>query len=569
MQINPVLPLWIIIAIGIALMFLFGWLEWKRNTKFLLLRLIAVVVMILSVMLYVMQPGLVRERNTGGAIILTQNYLDTQVDSMLAKYPDYNVLIMPEATAYRNGQKLNSNNDVLSYKNQIRMVLGDGLPEWTLPDSGFQFVSGTEPKGIIKFNVPSKIYANRKTNLRGVWNGEATWLILDGPSGKVDSVSVEAGTNRFSLSFTPQQAGKFLYSLRASSTKVEEVLPIEVLPVRELEILILQSYPSAETRYLKNFLIEQGHRVAVRTQVSKTNFRTEFGNRNSLNLNRITSELLNEFDLVVLANETTFTKSEQLTIDKAIRSGLGLVWLCTNEEMQKPLFGFEATPYAEDTARVQLNNKQVVFPAVATQIKSKFIPVVANANRALSGYKTLGTGKVGFQLLQETYTLLVNEQSEGYGSLWSLLLETLARPASTSTKIKIKNKFPVYPNCPVDIEVISVEAQPTIAFDSVLLPLREDVVIDNYWSTTGWTTQSGWHSITSALDSTTVNFYVSKPGAWQGLTSASLQTLNQANQSVEKIDGKKVVIELSRISPLWFFIFFLLSAGFLWLVPKL
>jgi hypothetical protein len=113
--------------------------------------------------------------------------------------------------------------------------------------------------------------------------------------------------------------------------------------------------------------------------------------------------------------------------------------------------------------------------------------------------------------------------------------------------------------------------------DSVSPPLREDAVIDNYWTTTFWATQPGWHAVTSLADSITTSFYVSKPEAWQGIRSMNLQTLNRANQStsvnsmpeqprVDSADGK---VEIKRISPLWFFILFLLSAGFLWLVPKL
>jgi hypothetical protein len=575
MQVEPLLPVWIIGTIAIALMVVFGWLEWKRNTKLLGLRLSAVVAMMLSVMLYLLQPGIPRTRITNGVVVLTPNYLAAQVDSVRAQHPDFRFLVLPEAASYPNAEKLNSINEVLTYQDQIRVVMGDGLPEWALPKA-IKFIMGTKPNGIISLHKPDKIIANRKAILTGVWNGEATSLVLVGPGGTLDSVQVKAGANPFSLSFKPQQTGKFLFALKASATKSEEI-PIEVLPIRSLKILMLQAYPSAETRYLKNFLIEQGHGVAMRTQVSKSNYRTEFGNRKSINLNRITADLLNEFDLVILANETVLSKAEQVVLEKSIRSGLGLLWLSTSEEMQKSFFGFEAAPYADDTARVQLEDKEIVLPAVAMQIKSEITPVIANANRTLSGYKVLGAGKLGVHLLQEAYTLLVKGEQDYYGSLWSPVLEALARPVFLTTKIKIKNDFPIYPHEPVEIEIISSQPLPEVMMDSVSLPLREDAVIDNYWTTTFWTTQPGWHAVTSLVDSSTTNFYVSKPKAWQGIRSTNLQTLNNTNQasSVNSMPEQSTVdyadrkVEVKRISPLWFFILFLLSAGFLWLVPKL
>lgn len=565
LQVEPLLPLWIIVSVGAALLLLVSWLEWKRNTKYVAARLVAVVLMMLSIVLYLLQPGFQDERNSQGVIVLTQNYLSTKADSVRTMNPNLRLFVMPDAAPYAGAHRLGTRNEILDFQQEVRIVLGDGLPGWALPESGFQFIPGVKQKGIIMLNVPERIYANRKVKIEGVWRGDATSITLLGPGGKVDSVRLLAGESKFALSFTPPQSGKSLYKLRSSPT-AEETLPIDVLPARALEILLMQSYPSAETRYLKNFLIDQGHRVAVRTQVSKTSFRSEFGNRTSLNLSRITPELLKEFDLVVLANEMALSKTEQRVLENSIRSGLGLLWLGTNEEMS--LFGLETVPHLDDTARIRLEGKQFVFPAVSTQIKSKVVPVLANANRTLSGYKVSGTGKIGFQLLQETYTLLVNEESDVYGFLWSSLLETLVRPLSEPTKINVRNVFPIYPNEPLEIEVIASQPLPEVRLDSVVLPLREDVVIDGFWETTGWTTQSGWHSIT-AEDSTTTSFYVLKGGAWQALRSSALQSLNRARQSTAMANAESTVTEFSRVSQRWFFILFLVSAGFLWLAPKL
>lgn len=567
MQVEPLIPLWIIVPVSIAFTLLFGWLEWQRNTKFLWIRLAAVVIMMLSVLLYLLQPALQRERTTSGFVVLTKNYRAAQADSVRAKNPDFRFLVMPDAAPYLKAQPLTSANEILDYKNEIKIIAGDGLPTWALPDSGFSFLKGAKPNGIVNLNKPDKIYANHKVNLTGVWNGVATTLVLESPGGIIDSVNVAAGINSFALSFTPQQTGRFLFSLKASTTKAEEVLPIEVLPTRSLQVLMIQSYPSAETRYLKNFLIEQGHAVAMRTQVSKTNYRMEFGNRSSINLNRITAELLKEFDLVILANETALTKTDQAVLEKATRSGLGLIWLPAAEELQKPLFEFELSNFADDTAHVRVNNKTIVLPAVAARMKTD-VTMQANATRTLNGYNFKGAGKIGVQLLQETYTQLTTGEPEIYSALWSPLLEALARPTSVATKITVKNDFPIYVQEPIEIEMIANQSLPELVVDTIALPLREDVVIDNYWTTSFWATQPGWHAVTSPTDSTTTNFYVFKSNQWQGLRSSALQTLNSVHESTYANESETAIVETKRISSVWFFIFFLLSAGFLWLVPK-
>ncbi|MBX2899041.1 MAG: hypothetical protein KF775_05310 [Cyclobacteriaceae bacterium] len=574
-QLEPIFAPALLVGVSLVLLFLFTVLEIKRKAKLLAARLVAVVLLVLSVLFYLLQPAVRSNAVVNGVLLLTQNYLAVQVDSVLAQRPDLQILLVPEAAPYKSAARLNSVNELPAYASRIRIVMGDGLPKWALPNSDFEFVKGKKPEGIVNLNKPVKIFANRKTTLTGLWRGEATMLHLLGPGGALDSVKLESGTQPFRLSFKAQQTGMFLFSIKASATNTNDILPIEVLPTRSLAVLVLQSYPSAETRYLKKFLIELGNYVAVRTQVSATNYHTEFGNGAARTLNRITPELLREFDLVVLANEATLTKADQGSLERAVREGLGLLWLCTNDELQKPFAGFEPIAYASDTARVRVEGKEIVLPAVAGHMKNNLYPIIATANRTVSGYKIAGVGKMGVQLLQETYALLAQGEPEVYAAIWTPVVETLARTNAVATKIQIENDFPIYPNEPIELNVISSHALPEVALDSIALPLREDAVIDGYWTTTFWTTRSGWYAVTST-DSAAAGFYVSKPNTWQALRSTTLQNLNYTSQSktgeaahTVTLPGEAHDQPTHKISSLWFFILFLVAAGFLWLAPKL
>lgn len=559
-QFNSQFPVGVVIAVASALLLFFGWLEWKREARFLVARWMALLIATLSLMAFVLRPSYSTHAGSEGVIVLTPGYNPSTADSLTKIYPQSRVLITPDVTGNGSGQQLEHLNQLLEYRDQIRFVLGTGLPAYVLPDSGFNFLQGQLPKGITQLQIPPRIVANRKATFYGEWNGEATNLTLIGPEGRIDSVAVKSGA--FQLSFTPQQPGKFLYELEAEGKS--EMLPLEIQAPQPLDVLILQDYPSAEIRYLKNFLIDQGHRVIVRTQLSKNNFRYEYGNRGPASLTRITSDLLNGFDLLVLANESA--ESDATAVRDAVRNGLGVLWLPAESELAKPPFGFVFTKVAADTAQLTFETQTLTLPA--WPVTSKDFSIVANKNRVLSGYKMEGAGKVGYQLLTETYPLIGKGQSRFYNHLWTEVIEKLARLSMQSTAIKVANPFPVYPDEPLTVEVLSSLPEPEVFLDSIRLPLRGHAIIDGYGSTTGWPQERGWHQVLSATDSVLFNFFVSEANTWMALRAANHQTSTKARAGGVLKSGKDIPIHRS-VEPLWFFVFFVLSIGFVWLAPKL
>ncbi|MCE7862220.1 MAG: hypothetical protein DYG99_01630 [Bacteroidetes bacterium CHB5] len=520
----------------------------------------ALLIAILSLMAFVLRPSYSTHAGSEGVIVLTPGYNPSTADSLIKIYPESRVLITPDVAGSASGQQLENLNQLLEYQNQIRFVLGTGLPAYVLPDSGFNFLQGQLPKGITQLQVPASIVANRKATLYGEWNGEATNLTLIGPEGRIDSVAAKSGA--FQLSFTPKQPGKYLYELEAGGKS--EMLPLEIQAPQPLDVLILQNYPSAEIRYLKNFLIDQDHRVIVRTQISKNTFRYEYGNRGPVSLTRVTSDLLNGFDLLILANESA--GSDVTAIREAVRNGLGVLWLPAESELAKPPFGFVFTKVATDTARLPFEAQ--VLPLPAWPVTSKDFSILANKNRVLSGYKMEGAGKVGYQLLTETYPLIGKGQSRFYNHLWTEVIEKLARLSTQSTSVKIKNPFPMYPNEPLTIEILSSLPEPEVYLDNIRLPLRGHAIIDGYGSTTGWPKEKGWHQVLSATDSAAHNFFVSEANTWAALRAANLQKSTKARAGGVLKSGKDILIHRS-VEPLWFFVLFVLSIGFVWLAPKL
>lgn len=562
-QVSPLVPATVVLIVAILLLTLFGWLEWKRKSRFLIARALALLIAIGSLVAFLLRPSVKTEADSDDVIVLTSGYSKLTADSLKKIYPHFHFLTVAEAERYGTSERV-SVNEVSEQKNQIRFVVGTGLPAYALPDSGFVFLKGKLPQGIIQLNIPPGILTNRTSLLSGVWNGEATTLTLIGPEGRLDSASVKSGES-FSLAFTPKQQGKFLFELESGNNR--EALPLEIHNPVPLRILILQQYPSAETRYLKNFLIDQGHRVVMRTQLSKDNFRYEYGNEGSLSVTRITPEILSKVDLLVLANESA--AKDAGAIATAVRDGLGVLWLPSESEFAKPPFGFEFVKTNLDTARLVLESQAVVLPSWPVVNSSTGASIISNKNQIIAGYKTEGAGKVGYQLVTETYAMVGKGQGKLYGHLWTKVIESLARTSVESSTVRIGNLLPIYPSDPLEIDLITTLQEPELYLDSARLPLLEHALIDGYWSTTGWAIEKGWHQLVSPKDSIARNFFVPSDQSWKALRAANLQKINSVRAHGELIQSSVGKESYQPISPLWFFVLFVLAAGFLWLAPKL
>jgi hypothetical protein len=174
-------------------------------------------------------------------------------------------------------------------------------------------------------------------------------------------------------------------------------------------------------------------------------------------------------------------------------------------------------------------------------------------------------GTAGFQLLRETYALLLAGDSLSYGSLWSPLIDVTARARTASSAIRLPRAFPLRTNEPVPVELVSRNT-PALFADSVAVPVAEDPLIDGLWHATVWPDESGWHALTTQTD--TLSYYVFPSGEWESLRVAQQQAATRmASMRTPDTDALRFV---SRpLSLIYFWIAFLLAIGFLWLAPKL
>jgi hypothetical protein len=551
-MIDPLFPLMLSIVVAIVVLATLIYLETRRKQKYLVFRIIAQFFLVSSVFLLALRPSVEKQAEHKSLVLLTEGYQQNKIDSLRLK---------PVSVSSFNE---------LPKVSGITAIAGNGLPSWALellPAKNYSFIPSPVPKGITAIEIDEHIYAHRWNEIRGTYNGGSALLKLRGPGGLEDSVEVSNGS--FSLSFFAKAPGRFNYQLITGNE--EEDLPLVIEPERTFNIIFVSDYPTFEMRYLKNFLASKGHRLSIRNQVSRGLYKFEFANRPAENFQSLTTQLLKATDLVIIDERSWHTLGavEQKNLQSAVNDGLGVIVMpeAKPEKNRSSLVQFTATE-EKDTARVALGRAgSFRLPALALEAKQSEPLLTSTEHRVLSGFRHSGAGKVGFQFLLETYQLGLQGKTDVYSSLWISLLEKCARTSRSDLKFRITSPFPLYENEPINFDIISSGKEPQLTIDNIGFPLTEDVFIDDLWHGTTWLDGNRWHDFT--LDSATTAVHVMKTGAWKSIYASNNRkatAMHAGQQSGDELastqrDDKAIKIALFSI--------FILSAGFLWVAPKL
>ena len=569
---NPIANYWLIIT---CLMFLVGFLaflEWRRQTKWFTLRLLASLLICISVAGLLLQPNTLRRYSANNSVLLTRNYDKGIVDSLTSTNV-YTFFKTPDAADYKMATVVS---EPELFNEKYNYVIGDGLPEYVLHDSKihFSYLTGKLPLGIVDWKAPEIYEPNNQNYIRGAIHIDcSTKLILQNTAGKLDSISFsKPGVFPFKFTVAPKQSGLFIYSLSIENKNGTEVskFPVEVEEADPLRILFLQQYPSVEIRTLKNFLTKQHHKLITRTQLSKNNFKLEFNNWKQFQFDQLTPQSLDSLDLVILTSETSSSISQnELTIlSSALMNGLGVVKLMDASESKSTQLSLALKTGASDTVQLTIAGEKFTFPVAPFTTVNDLDTILASNNRVLSGFITKGLGKLGFQFLQETYRLALEDKEKQYASIWSPLLQNVSRFKNKAEGIRIKNHFPVYVDEPIYFDVISSTVKtPNVSINNTIIPLIENIMIDDYYHGKVWAANTGWNSLVGGHKKK--NFYVSDLNEWQALRIVQQQKINQVHSKKQSASNAPNQVEQRPIKLLFFFLLFVLGFGFLWLAPKL
>ena len=573
---TPILSVFAIIVVLGALTLFFLFLELKKKHRYRTLRVIAIVIMMINLAGIMLRPKY-PDTISSALILLTPGYSENQVDSILDQNPSLSVMHLMNTKLFREATLL-GDEDITNYK--IDFVLGEGFPLYQLDridNATFDYIPAQLPFGIVELSLDETYQPHRKGTISGTYNNKSgeTQISLQGPADVEDSITIyDEGPSRFSLAFTPRQTGNFAYTLivRDSTSTTHEIVPIHVDERRRLNIFFLHYFPTFETQYLKSYLAEKNHSLILRYQLSKNDFRHEFVNREGEPLSRLSEQLLSSMDLVIAdaTSLATLSSQEKVNLERSVELGLGLLTLPPIQRKRSNFFPFESIALKKDTASIKLGQKSFILPTSPIRVKKNdsMIPLLNNKSGVLNGYTFRRAGKIGFQLLHETYQLRLSGDSLAYSEIWAPLIERVARTKEQKSKIKISTPFPWYEDEPIEIEIISSGENFQLMDDSVQIPLREDISVDNVWHARTWASKKGWHTLQTSDGSVTPYYIQSRP-AWKALTITNQIRINSERASVDTEEKTKPITTVKDIPQVIFYLTLIVSAGFVWLSPKL
>ncbi|WP_192822857.1 hypothetical protein [Rufibacter sp. LB8] len=588
------IPLPLLLSLALLLGAWLTWLAVRRaDRRWLWARLVANLLAVACLFFLVSPPKITRIYNASEAILITEGYSTDTLEQLLKRLKPKPQVFYFGVTENKPGNLVK---DLTAFQQehpavQTLHVLGHGLREEELAAlDSIRLVPHLSPlpTGVLAASWPQKITLGKDLVVQGKFTSpeKATRLYLHAAGLNRDSVEVKKGVGQaFSLRFKPKSAGRFVYQLRwqQDDSTYQEPVPVQVEAPRLLSVLFLSSSPSFETKFLKNALARQGHGVAVRTQVSKGVFQTETVNLLTLALPRLTTALLQKFDVVLIDDVTLqgLSGSEKQILQQAVRQqGLGIL-TSVSQTRPKPIPFFIEAVFGSVSGNEAKNapvqwagqsSSQGAVPAPNVFLKPRehqqILAWGKTRAHAWAIHSRKGMGQVGVSLLLETFPWALEGKEAHYQQFWATLLSALAKPAPA----KPFAFSPTYPavNQPLllttteqDIQVLKAGSEPRVS----LSLQRESSLAYNtgLW----WPQSSGWRTFESAGD-TLSSVYVNAASAWETRhVWANQQRLKKASLASEQYPAGAQPKTHSQPFPLWpFWLVLLLCAAFLWVEEK-
>lgn len=561
---------WVALLLAILLALVFIWKEWRGafDTRLVINSLVGLLAIGALLLLY-LRPSKLTEVS-GKAILLTENYKIPQLDSITEKEKSIQIL------QYRSGVNFSKSLDSI---NEV-VVLGNGLPSydfWQLEDVSTTYLKGAVPQGIVKLKYENKPQIGQDLFVSGLYNQPSSGnrLVLETTSGQgLDSVVLKSVSQQgFELKSHMKTKGKFVYQLsKKDSTGAvlsSNPLPVEVLEKEPLRIFMANRFPSFETKYLKNFLAEEGHELVVRSQITKGRYKFEYFNTERSPVYGLAEDELKNFDLVVLDTDTYLglsKKNKEVLLKLIGEAGLGL-FVQPNENLFRASNEMVQLRFERDAGQKIIKVENNVLEKYPFKFQSLNPSAIALENH--SYVFVVGKGRFGTSLLSNTYQLVLDGKTDIYADIWTRIITATARGRKVTGAFEASNVCSFISE-PYLFSLLTDEEKPEVNLNAEYkIPLLKSTVLEDRWQGKTYPTHKGWHSLQLVGDTSVVhNFYVMDSIHWKSVIGANRMHENSRFfDKTKNADTKKVLsVEISRW---WFLLIFLASMGYLWLVPKL
>lgn len=569
---------WHIGISAIILWAVFIWKEWLNfgKPKFYINVIISFIA-IFSISLLLLKPLTPKSKKQYNIALLTTEYNPNQLDSLK------NVHNKLKIYNYSDNQPIIENTD---YPDSV-FILGHGLKPfdlWQLDAYKTAYLGGNVLNGIseLKYNTTNIVGAQAIFNGRYLNATPGHRLILKSPGGEaLDSITLLLKKSQdFQLTANLKVKGKFLFELvekdSLGNSITTDPLPVNVSEQNQLKIVIINDFPTFETKYLKNFLAEKGHEVLIRSQLTKERFKFEYFNMTNRPMIDFSQENLSSFDLIIIdaISLRKFSKKQKDALETSIRvNGIGVFIQGDNSYYKSPnnLFSFKFIP--DKNIITSLNKWQrVKMGTHAYRFKNEFNlqSIFQNKTRVLSAYKRVGLGRVGASVFQNTYEALLNGHTQAYQQLWTKTIESLSKIENPLMEWNTKALF-AFKNEPFNFQLRIAETNPiVIANEGYNIPMRQDIDIATLWKGSTYPRDIGWKKQYIKRDTTAVfEYYTTTSQHWQTLIAYNTITINKRFFNNHTLKDHKSVKPMRPINSIWFFLIFIISMGYLWLESKL
>ncbi len=565
---------WPVIIVGVILLCIFLWKEYTLSgSRRILLKVILSVLAVIALACIALKPVIPTSDTSGKIILLTPGYEREDLDSLRKTHSAIKVL------DYKDPEL-----DFPYIQNaEAVYILGNGVPQYEL--YRFEkipaiYIPGTSPTGVVKVRFSEKNVVGDDLKIQGLYNSSHAGhrLILQAPGGEgLDSVVLNGGDKQpFQLRSELKVAGEFVYNLIEKNDEgkvlTNDPVPVQVQEKMGLRVLIINNFPTFETKYLKNFLAEAGHEVVVRSQITSGRFKYEYFNTNRKIIGNFSRETLEGYDLLIVdaATVRALEKSQSAGLSNAIRlDGLGVFIQPDENFFISPgdLVNLKFKRQRNDELSLddwpEINFS--VFPFVF-DLSPGFENIHTSGNSAISGYMRNGMGRIGTSVLSNTFELFLEGNPEVYKEIWTELIEQLSKRENVPAQLEQLEQF-VFQNEPYHFTIRTQSPPPVITNNERVIPLAQDVNLPEYWKGRVWPREKGWSQFKE--DTTRVyHYYVSENGSWSSLISQKT-IKNNLRYFDRRVEGGEGTLPLEPINPLWFYGLFLICMGSLWLEPKL
>lgn len=581
--------IYIYIALGLLLCFIL-FKEVKRANRSNLSWRISASLLAVIALFFILNPlkyhRQYADKQTNSAILLTEGY---QKDS-LENWKELDLFSTDKEIAKGDkkvkyisdiNQFLDSNPDLQNFH-----LFGFGLENHELEGlkgKNLIFHPSDLSDGITSINWPQKIRSGEELLIQGNYKNskkKEIKLVLEGMGTNLDSVIISKESASFELKSIPKHLDKGIYSLITLSkgdTLNKEDIPIWVKAKEPMRILILAASPDFEHKFLKNWLAGQGFGLAVRTTISTNKFNTEFLNSSKIDLTRINTTLLNNFDVLIgdIQELSRISGIENQAIQNQVNGGMGLI---IKADAMVPASSFynkifkiieskKAIPKSMKLTwdgQIALKN---TFPSntfLTIQPLTGAQHLVKNeAGEILISSKLFGKGKVVLNLINDSYTWILGNQGKDYASFWTNILNKAGKKKEKG----INYEFPQISTENSEVQLISDSSKINVNKDEIAL--KQNATLQFEYGGSWWPSTIGWQSIDNEQDW----IYVFKESAWETLRASqkiknTRKSLGDFNEEFTK-EENSIKVREEGVNPIWFYILFLLCCTFLWLEAKL